>query len=142
MKKTVYSLIFVFCSSYLLNFFWESLHAVYLYKDHAGYPAEFFLKMIIYASFVDAFFISLIFVVGCFIFGKQWLKYYNRLKISYTIIFAVIIATIIEIKAFYFNQWSYTELMPTIFGLGLSPLVQLAITGIIVFKIVKNLSQL
>lgn len=51
-------------------------------------------------------------------------------KYTYFVIATIGIAVIVEIKAIYiFGQWSYNSLMPTVFGLGLSPLLQLAVTG-------------
>lgn len=120
----------VFAFAFLLNFAWESIHAVLFYAGHAAYTAIFFTRMVLYASFVDALLIFGIFCAGCLLFRSDcWLESYGGKEVSYTIVLGVIIAMVIEIKALLFDQWSYTELMPTIFGIGLSPLVQLALTG-------------
>lgn len=40
-------------------------------------------------------------------------------------------AVIIEVKDIYiFEQWAYSDAMPIVFGLGVSPLLQLAVTGL------------
>ncbi len=133
-------LFFVFTLSFLINFFWESIHAVLFYKDHATYESLFFVKMISYATFFDAVIILGIFLAGSLIWKKYgWLKTYNRNKILFTAITGFIIAAIIEAKALYFKQWAYNEIMPTIFGMGLSPLVQLSITGIIVLFVASKM---
>ncbi len=49
------------------------------------------------------------------------------------------IAIWIEIKGVYLTaEWFYLETMPTIFGLGLSPLLQLAVTGFIAILAIKK----
>ncbi|MBI5065153.1 hypothetical protein HZA97_02850 [Candidatus Woesearchaeota archaeon] len=131
---------FVFILAFLLNFFWESWHAVLFYEDHATYKSLFFVKMITYASFMDALLILLIFVIGCLLWKDfNWMKKYKMKKVLFTAVLGVIIAVIIEAKALYFKQWAYNEIMPTIFGMGLSPLVQLSITGVITLFIASKM---
>lgn len=128
--KTWIASSFTFLFAFLFNFVWETLHAVYLYKDH-NFLALPYVRMVMYASTVDASLILLIFFSGYFLFEKKhWLQNYKLKQSIFTIIFALLIAIIIEVKAVYvFKQWSYNALMPVIMGIGLSPLVQLAVTG-------------
>jgi len=120
----------VFMLAFLLNFVWESVHAVLFYEGHAEYTAGFFTRMVLYASFVDALLILGMFCAGCLLFRTVcWLENYKGKEVLFTIILGTIIAIVIEIKALVLNQWTYSKLMPTIFGIGLSPLVQLAVTG-------------
>jgi len=120
----------VFVLAFLLNFVWESIHAVLFYEGLASYVAIFFTRMVLYASFVDALLILAIFCSGCLLFKSAcWLESYRGKEVLFTVVFGLIIAAIIEMKALWFEQWKYTALMPTIFGIGLSPLVQLAVTG-------------
>lgn len=138
MKKNIHSLMgvsFVFVISFLLNFLWEAIHAVLFYEGHADYPALFFVKMLLYASFFDAVFISVIFLAGCYIWkgSSCWIKNFNKKKLFFTIIAGLIIASLIELRAMIYKRWSYNELMPTILGLGVSPLLQLSVTGSITF---------
>lgn len=143
MKKLKYfltQLVLVFIAAFLLNFFWESWHAVLFYKDHATFTSLFFVKMITYASFIDALLISFTFLLGCALWKNyDWLKNYKPSKIIFTAILGVVIAVIIEAKALYFKQWAYNEIMPTIFGMGISPLVQLSITGIITLIVASKM---
>ncbi len=127
---------FVFVFSFLLNFVWESLHAVYLYEGH-NFAAKFYVRMILYVSTIDALLVCLILVIGSFVFDK-FSNPLNLNQISFTFILGVLIAAIIEAKALFFKQWIYTDLMPTIFGMGLSPLLQLAVTGVISFFLVSK----
>lgn len=129
-KVFLSKLLFVFIFSYLLNFLWEALHAYTLYESH-NIIASKYVPMLLYVSSVDAFFISLIFVGGLLVFKRE-IKANNGKEMLFILISGFIIAAIIELKALFLKQWSYSEFMPTLFGMGLSPLVQLSITGLIV----------
>lgn len=121
---------FVFVFAFFLNFVWESIQAVFLYAGHAEFSAMFFVRMVVYASTIDGLLITSVFVAGCLLFKSDcWLESYKKKEVLFTVVLGVVIAAIIEIKALFLGQWQYAELMPTIFGIGLSPLVQLAITG-------------
>ena len=121
----------VFVLAFFLNFFWESIHAVLFYEGHAEYTAGFFTRMILYASFMDALLIMGIFCAGCLFFKRKcWLEHYGRREVLFTIIMGVVIATFIEVRANVLYKWLlYTEIMPTLLGIGLVPLAQFAITG-------------
>ena len=133
----VYFLFFIV--SFLLNFFWESWHAVYLYGPLSTNFGEYMLtlpscvQLITYASLMDALLLISILIAGAVIWKhKDWWQSLDRNKYIFFIATAVVIAAIIEYKAVYiFHQWSYSQLMPTVFGLGLSPLLQLAVTGLV-----------
>ncbi len=131
-------LIFVF--SYLLNFVWESFHAVFLYEAH-DFNAMKYVLMIGYVAIVDASLIVVMYAVIAILWKNfSWIKQMNK-KQNYTFItIGLIIAVIIEYKGVFLQQkWSYSSLMPTIFGIGLSPLLQLSITGMLVLFITRGL---
>ncbi len=48
-------------------------------------------------------------------------------------------AVLIELAAKRFNMWHYHPRMPLVFGMGLTPLVQLALTGCASLYIVSGL---
>lgn len=138
--------------AYLLNFFWEAWHAYYLYwgyrgKSFSDYSIPEYLALIEKASFVDAGILTAIFLVG-FLIWKDWSWLaigkgercrLNFLRLTYFLITTIGVATWIEIKGVYlFKEWSYLPTMPIFFGLGLSPLVQLAVTGLLAFWILKK----
>lgn len=122
----------VFILAFLLNFLWESIHAVLFYKGHANMESSYFVRMILYASAVDAILILLFLLLGCIFWQDiNWLKDYSQGKILFTLALSLATASLIEIKALYLGQWSYNKFMPTILGIGASPLIQLATTGFI-----------
>ncbi len=139
MKKSVFKTsVIVFIFTFLINFVWESFHAVWFYTGISDYKASAFVRLMSYASSIDAIIITAIFLVGCLLFRGYWLPLKSR-GVWFTVIAGVVVAIIIEAKALYLNQWSYNELMPTVFSVGISPLVQLALTGLLVFYIVSKL---
>jgi len=89
-----------------------------------------------YAASVDALLLLGIFFGGALIWKKNWFVRNNRrdeaMPRLYIVITGIVVAAIIEYKAVYiFHQWTYSNPMPTVFGLGLSPLLQLVLTGLL-----------
>ncbi len=132
---------YIFIFSFLLNFLWESLHGAWLYECCQNLTARLFVLHILPATFVDALIISAIYLVGILIFSDNlWFASLNKKKYIYIMSSTLLIAFLIEYHALFITQrWSYTSLMPTIFGIGISPLVQLAIIGLITFYFVKKI---
>lgn len=118
----------------ILNLIWEFSH-YRLYIDSTGISTTIHL---IIASFTDLFLIAFIFLINSF-FNKNLAWIENPKKFDYLIIviLGMLIAVIIEIYSLTYNRWSYTELMPTIFGIGASPLIQLFTTAIISLLLFK-----
>jgi len=55
------------------------------------------------------------------------------------VVFGVIAAIWIEYRAvFLLDRWGYVAAMPTIFGVGFTPLVQLALTGLVSLWVTKK----
>ena len=135
--KTVVS---YFIVAYLLNFFWETWHAVYLYETHAVDSIKSYIGMIAYVSLVDAVLLLGIFTIGAVIWKNfSWYKVMSKRKWAYVVLSALTIAIAIEIKGVYvLNQWSYNEAMFTVFGIGISPLLQLAVTGLLSIWLIKK----
>ena len=127
---------------YLLNFFWEAWHAYYLYWGYAGksfkdYTVSEYLALISKVSLIDAGLLVAILLIGYLIWKDIfWMdrifKNFVRAETVYFLLTTFGVATWIEIKGVYlFKEWSYLPTMPIIFGLGLSPLVQLAVAGLL-----------
>ncbi len=131
MKKILFVVALIFLFSYLMNFSWEAFHAVYLYAEH-NVPAEVYVPMLHYVSTMDG---------GERFYGSfLWITTMGR-KAGITFFFlGLVIAAIIEYRAVYiYERWSYNPKMPTILGIGISPLIQLSITGLISLWIVVRL---
>ena len=112
----------------ILNIVWEFSH-YRLYVDLTGIPSTIHL---ILASLADLFLVFFIFSINS-ILNKSinWIEKPRRRDYFIIILLGILIATIIEVYSVSNNRWNYTELMPTIFGVGVSPLIQLFSTAII-----------
>lgn len=118
---TFWLLLFVF--AFLLNLVWEEFHSA-LYLNYQGGAITHFI--LIRAALADAIFITLLFYLA------------KVTKINWFFpVLAVLLAFLIEWWALGTGRWAYNNLMPVvpILGVGLSPLIQLAVTGIISEKI-------
>jgi hypothetical protein len=132
--KGLFVLLSVFLSSYLINFLWESLHAVFLYQDH-DFNAEKYVLMVSYVSAIDALLILGIYLLVAALWRDMvWIRSMNAMQIATVVVTGLVAAGAIEYRrVFVTKTWSYTQLMPTIFGLGVSPLLQLSLTGLLAF---------
>jgi hypothetical protein len=142
MKKIKQIIIFA-ASAFLLNFLWESIHAVYLYKGISELNNPKFLHLILRVSIEDMLILLVIFAGAVLIWHDiSWFKKVNKWKYFYLITTTLSTAIFIEARAIFFeNRWSYTDLMPTIFGLGLSPLLQLLTTATLSILVLKQLKN-
>jgi len=64
----------------------------------------------------------------------------NKVQVGTVVITGLMLAAAIEYrKVVVLKAWSYTPLMLTIFGIGISPLLQLSITGLVSFWLTKRI---
>ncbi len=118
----------------LLNLIWEFSHYG-LYTDLTGIPS---ILHLIIASLTDLVLISLIFlIISVFRKNMGWIEGPKRSDYFIIILFGIIIAAIIEVYSLSNGRWAYTNLMPTIFGIGISPLIQLFTTAILSIILVR-----
>jgi uncharacterized membrane protein len=144
MKKNVITftatMLSIFVFSFFLNYVWESYHAVFLYEKH-NFRAEKYVQMLTYVSVVDSFLIGGIYLFIAALWKDLfWLLAMDRKHIWTACVSGVVLAAFIEYrKVFILKIWSYTALMPTLFGIGISPLVQLPATGLLAFWLTRKL---
>jgi len=116
--------IFVLC----LNLIWEFLH-YRLYIDLTGIPSTTHL---IIASFTDLILVFLIFaIISALRRSIDWIEKPGKFDYFIIIFLGILIAAPIEIYSLAHGRWAYTDSMPNILGIGLSPLIQLFTTGIV-----------
>ena len=103
--------------------------------------ARLFILHILPAIFADALIIAGIYLSGILLFDNCiWFANLTKRKFLFIAISTITIAFLIEYNALFIAQkWAYTSLMPTIFGIGLSPLIQLTITSFVTFHFVKKM---
>ena len=128
---------------FLLNLLWEVAHS--LLYDWNKLPLQndvyFYVPKILGATLGDFFILTFIFL-GMSLINKNfsWLNKPSNLDYLLIVISGIIISIIIEIRGVYLlNRWSYNTYMPTIMGIGISPLIQLAVTSLLALFIVRKL---
>jgi len=136
-KRFIQTLTSVYLISFLLNFLWESLHSYSLYAAHNLVAAQY-VPIMLYVAVMDAILILGVYaLVGLWKKTALWVEEPSRDEIIVFSVIAVIFAIGIEVRAFMFDRWMYLDAMPTLFGLGISPLFQLLITGLVSIYLTK-----
>jgi len=135
MKSAHKKILLFIVLAFSINLVWEVSHSV-LY-DWNQSPLQnnvgFYVPKILYSTFGDLLFLMAIFaVVSLRNRNLKWLE--NPRKTDYFGIATLgfIVAFLIELRALKLHWWTYNSMMPTIFGFGLTPIIQLALTGIFV----------
>ncbi len=112
----------------LLNILWEFSHYS-LYVDLSGIPPYPHLLL---ASLADTLILLGIFaIVSLKNKSTVWMDAPGRVDYLLIAVLGVGIAVFIEWVNVTAGRWMYTPAMPTLFGIGVSPLIQLALTGIV-----------
>lgn len=123
---------------FTLNVFWEFSHYL-LYVDLSGiskYPH------LLSASFTDMLIILGIFLLLSLKNGTfSWVKNPRTFDYLFVVFFGLAFAVFIEILNLRLGRWMYTSLMPTFFGIGISPLLQLALTSILSLLLIQVIEK-
>lgn len=132
-------LICSFIFSYVLNFLWEAYHTVYFYVCNAA-PKRFVMALS-YVSFIDSLLITVIFLIVSALWKDiKWLEKMNMKHVLAVIAAGILIAVVVEYRqGIMLQRWTYNKHMPTIFGIGLTPMIQLSTTGLLSFLLTKRL---
>lgn len=138
MKKQWMLLLVLF---FLLNLFWEVSHS--LLFDWNLPPlqnnVEYYIPRILLSTFGDLVMLTIIFaIISLKNKSWKWINKPSKMDYSIIIILGIVIAIGVEVNAFINEKWHYTEFMPTIFGIGLTPLVQLFTTALIALWLVRK----
>jgi hypothetical protein len=126
--KSVQRALLMFGVAYVLNLIWERTH-VQLYDVHL--PPLDTWSLLIRATFWDAVIITGVYLL---IDTKD-----RRLRYVLSAVICLGVAIFIEQRAFAEGRWSYLPSMPLMFGMGLSPLVQLPLLAIVTYEIVRRI---
>jgi len=97
------------------------------------------MPILLRASITDLILISAIFLI---VTAKnkniKWINKPSKLDYATIVILGILTATVIELNALTLGRWSYVSSMPTVFGIGLSPLIQLATTSLIALWLIRK----
>ena len=126
--------------SYLFNFVWESVHSVWLYGGH-NFAAGQYVCMVGYVSGIDALLVLAIFVFISLAWRNAfWMKRLTPVHALAVLVAGILVSGIIEYRAVYvLKEWRYGLNMPLILGIGLSPLIQIGVTGLLAFWLTGRL---
>lgn len=127
----IFILFQVFLISFLINLLWEVIHSQ-LYETCLSSPLKKFISLIIAASLKDGFCISLFFLISVFIFGNINILA-NQSQLSIFLFLALLFSFIDERISLKLRRWQYSKQMPKVLGVGITPLLELAVTGILTF---------
>jgi len=130
----IFILLKIFLLSFLLNLVYEVCHSV-LYKTCQEARLNFYVPLILKASLKDAFFISLFYLITVFLF-RDFFILNNYWGLSAFIILCLAFSFVDEKISLKLGRWQYAANMPKIFGVGLTPLLELAITGALAFLLI------
>lgn len=125
--------LFVFLAAFVLNLLWENLHAPLYFHYQGGVITEYILLR---AALFDALIIS---VFAAILFFAPWKQARPWLMLAAGVLFAVGL----ELWALQTGRWEYTALMPLIpfLDVGLSPSVQLGVTGWCALWVIKKFRE-
>ncbi len=124
--------------SLILNIIWEFSHH-FLYIDLSGIAK--------YPHLVIASFADMLIILGIFMIislknrSFSWMKHPGKFDYLLVVLLGFAVAIFIEIINLNLGRWKYTDAMPTLFGIGISPLIQLALTGVISLIILNYIKK-
>ena len=127
--------------AFLTNFTWEIFHG-FLYRG-ITISAAVYVSVITRASLIDMVWLGILFVGFAIYFRNfNWFRNLTKQKYLAILLIPLIVAILIEIKGVYiFHDWSYTKMMPKLWGLGLSPLLQLPLTMFFSTLFIANMKK-
>ena len=124
----------IFLISLFINIIWEFSHCQ-LYSTCLNWAPKKRALLLFYASVKDALFILVFYVISTFPFeNKNILE--TPLALFYFIILSLFFSFVDEKISIKYKRWEYSPKMPKVFNVGITPLLELAVTGIITFVIV------
>lgn len=127
-------LISIFGLSFLLNLIWEVKHST-LYTTTLNMELRKYAPYIIKQSLKNGFFVTILYLATFFVFKNIDITS-NLYQLSTFAIISVLFSFIDEKISLKKERWKYDRRMPLFFGVGITPLIEFAITGIITFFIV------
>ena len=116
-------------TAFLTNFCWESVHGL-LYLAHPEMRAAAYVPMMLSMAAMDMVAIELLYFFTALV-ARRW---FWRSGLANNLIFflaALAAASLVEyIALFSLHLWHYGPAMPLVFGVGIFPLFQFALTGL------------
>ncbi|MEN9390161.1 MAG: hypothetical protein RLZZ283_261 [Candidatus Parcubacteria bacterium] len=115
--------ILLFHVAFLLNFVWEVWHSQ-LYTTCRTMSLTTFVPFITFQSLKDALWITIAYAIS----PNEYVFVAGLLLFS----------ALVELHAIKTKRWEYAPEMPKVFGIGLTPLIELAVTGLLAFLLLQT----
>ena len=128
----------VFFAGFITNLIWENFQAP-LYQDYEGFIKHFLFCLT--ASIIDGIVVVVFYlIIGLFRKNVLWLVEIRASDIFILVILGTASALAFEKWAVSDGWWDYNHNMPIIFGVGLTPLIQLPVLSVLTVYLVKVFS--
>lgn len=127
----------IFIVAFFLNLLWEVLHSP-LYTTCHEMPIGKMQRLLVIMSLKDGFWITLFYAVLAEMFNNTAILE-NGAQLLLFIIFAMSFSFVDERISLRRGRWTYTKNMPKVFTVGLTPLLELVITGAVTFVITSHI---
>lgn len=126
----------IFFAAFFINLLYEISHSV-LYETCLKASFKKYIYLILKGAMFDGLAISIIYFATYLIFNSQnILSNYYQFVLFFSV--SLIFAYFWEIYSIKAGKWEYSDKMPLIFGVGITPVIQLTLTGILSLYIVFN----
>jgi len=124
----------IFFTAFFISLLYELLHSI-LYKTCLNAPLKKYVYLILKAAIFDGFAISAMYYLTYLIFNNQDIfSNYYQLILFFSI--SLMFAYAWEIYSIKAGKWEYSDRMPLILGVGITPVIQLFLTGLLSIYIV------
>ena len=127
-------LVKIFLLSFLLNFLWEVHHCV-LYTTCLKMKLKDVVKLLTIMSLKDGLWILVFYGITVIIF-QNWIITQNYYQLGLFVLLSLMFSFVDEKISLAKKRWGYSSKMPLFFGVGITPLLELAVTGIITFFVI------
>jgi hypothetical protein len=122
----------IYVFAFLLNFVWEFLQMPLFTAPPADMPHWDIVKIYAFASVADGFIMLIAYwMTSAFARSRYWFVAAERGHVLIFLIIGLAITSAIELIATEMCVWTYSPLMPVLFGVGLSPFIQWVIPPLI-----------
>jgi hypothetical protein len=122
----------IYVFAFLLNFMWEFLQMPLFTAPPANMPHWDIVKIYAFASVADGFIMLIAYwMASAFARSRHWFVAAERSHVLIFLITGLAITSAIELIATEMGVWTYSPLMPVLFGVGLSPFLQWVIPPLI-----------
>ncbi|MEK7640803.1 MAG: hypothetical protein AAB389_02305 [Patescibacteria group bacterium] len=129
------ALLKIFTAAFLLNVVWEFSHCM-LYKTCWTMKWPALTKLLLKMSVKDGVWICLFYLISYAAFGNLN-PLDNWMQVAVFAVIALMFAFVDEKISVTMGRWEYGPKMPLVYGVGLTPLLELAVTGIAIFYLLS-----